>query len=44
MLQRVVWWKFTDISGVLAASVIREMSDGVLLVEIVDTSETSVNF
>jgi hypothetical protein len=38
LLRRVVWWKFTDVSEVLAASVIQHSP--------VDkgTSETSVNF
>jgi hypothetical protein len=25
MLRRVIWWKFTDVSEVLAASIIRAM-------------------
>jgi hypothetical protein len=26
-LRRVVWWKFTDVSEVLTASIVRAMSD-----------------
>jgi hypothetical protein len=36
-----VWQKFTDISGVLAASIIRAMI--ALMLEAASTSETSVN-
>jgi hypothetical protein len=39
MLRRVVWYKFTDISEVLAASIIRAM-----MMEAASISETSVNF
>jgi hypothetical protein len=42
MLRRVVWYKFTDVSVVLAASIIRAMI--ALIMEAVSTSETSVNF
>jgi hypothetical protein len=42
MLRRVVWKKFTDVSEVFTASVIRAMS--ALMMEAVSTSETSVNF
>jgi hypothetical protein len=38
MLRRVVWWKLTDLSEVLAAFVIVRMMGAV------STSETSVNF
>jgi hypothetical protein len=41
-LCHVVWYKFTDVSEVLAASIIRAMI--VLMMEIVNTSETLVNF
>jgi hypothetical protein len=37
-LRRVVWWKSTDVSEVLAASFIRAM------MEAAGSSETSVNF
>jgi hypothetical protein len=37
-LRRVVWWKFTDVSEVLAASIIAPM------MEAANTSEKSVNF
>jgi hypothetical protein len=36
MLRRAVWWKFTDVSEMLAASIIRA-----LMAEAVSTSETS---
>jgi hypothetical protein len=36
-LHRVVWYKFTDVSEVLAASIIRAMS------EAASTCETTVN-
>jgi hypothetical protein len=36
-LRHVIWWKFTDVSEVLAASII------VALMEAESTSETSVN-
>jgi hypothetical protein len=32
MLRRVVWYKFTDVSEVLAASIIRAMRKGDLLI------------
>jgi hypothetical protein len=38
MLHRVVWKKFTDVSEMLVASIIRKM------MEATSTSETSVNF
>jgi hypothetical protein len=38
MLRRVVWEKFTDVSEVLAESIIRAM------MEAASTSKTSVNF
>jgi hypothetical protein len=38
LLRRVVWYKFTDISEVLASFIIRAM------MEAASTSETSVNF
>jgi hypothetical protein len=44
MLRRVVWWKFTDDSQVLAASTIRVMTLIALMMEAASTSETSVNF
>jgi hypothetical protein len=48
MLRRVVWWKFTDISEVLSASIFRAISIIRALIalqmEAVSTSETSVNF
>jgi hypothetical protein len=40
MLCCVVWYKFTDISEVLTASIIM----AALMMEVVSTSETSVNF
>jgi hypothetical protein len=43
MLRRVIWQKFTDISEVLAASIIRAMSDA-LMMEAASVSETSVKF
>jgi hypothetical protein len=39
MLHRAVWWKYTNVSEVLAASIIRVMIMGAA-----STSETSVNF
>jgi hypothetical protein len=39
MLHHVDWKTFTDVSGVLAASIIRTM-----MMEVADTSEMSVNF
>jgi hypothetical protein len=39
MKMAVVWWKFTDVSEVRAASIIRA-----LMMEAANTSETSVNF
>jgi hypothetical protein len=42
LLSRVVWQKSTDVSKVLAASIIRGMSG--LMMEAASTSETSVNF
>jgi hypothetical protein len=44
MLHRVVWHNFTDFSGGLAASIVRAMKEGALLMEAAGTSETSVNF
>jgi hypothetical protein len=41
MLLRVFWYKFTDVSEVLAASIIRAIT---LVMEAAVTSETSVNF
>jgi hypothetical protein len=38
MLCRFVWWKFTYVSEMLAASIMRPM------MEAASTSETSVNF
>jgi hypothetical protein len=38
MLRPVIWYKVTDVSEVLAASIIRAM------MEAASTSETSVNF
>jgi hypothetical protein len=38
LLRPVVWWKFSDVSEVLAATVIA------LMVEAASTSETSVKF
>jgi hypothetical protein len=38
MLRRVVWQKYTDVSEVLAASIIRP------IMEAAGTSKTSVNF
>jgi hypothetical protein len=43
MLRRVVWQKFTDVSEVLAASIIRAMVMA-LMTEVESTSETSINF
>jgi hypothetical protein len=40
LLRRLVWWNFTDVSEVFAASIIRAMSKW----EAESTSETSVNF
>jgi hypothetical protein len=37
-LRRVVWWKFTDVSEVIAASIIA------LMMKAANTSEKSVNF
>jgi 16S rRNA C1402 (ribose-2'-O) methylase RsmI len=42
MLRRVVWQKFTDVSEVLTASIIRAMI--ALIIEAARTSETLVNF
>jgi hypothetical protein len=41
MLRRVVWQKFTDVSEVLTASIIRAIAR---TMEVVNTSETSVKF
>jgi hypothetical protein len=41
MLRLVVWKKFTDVSKVLAASIIRAI---IFLMEAASISETSVNF
>jgi hypothetical protein len=43
LLRCVVWYKFTDVSEVLAASIIRTMIIG-LMMEAASTSEKSVNF
>jgi hypothetical protein len=45
----VVWYKFTDVSEVLAASIIRVLSKELtlrisLMIEAASTCETSVNF
>jgi hypothetical protein len=37
----LVWWKFTNVSEVLADSIIRAM---IRVMEAANTSETSVNF
>jgi hypothetical protein len=37
ILRRAVWYEYTDVSEVLAASIIREM------MKVASTSETSVN-
>jgi hypothetical protein len=42
LLHHVVWQKFTDVSEILAASIIRSLS--VLMMEAASTSETSANF
>jgi hypothetical protein len=42
MLRRVVWKKFTDVSAVLTASIIRAII--ALMMDEVSTTETSVNF
>jgi hypothetical protein len=42
MLRHAVWYKFTDVSQVLADSIIKAMTD--LMMEEASTSETSVNF
>jgi hypothetical protein len=39
LLRSVIWYKFTDVSDVLAASVIRP-----IIMDVANTSETSVNF
>jgi hypothetical protein len=45
MLRRVVWYKFTDVSEVIAASIMRAMIAFIaLMMEAASTSETSVNF
>jgi hypothetical protein len=41
MLHSVVWYKFTDVSEVLIASIIRKMN---LMMEAASTSQTSVKF
>jgi hypothetical protein len=41
MLRRIVWWKFTGVLEVLAASIIRGIA---LMMEAASTPETSVNF
>jgi hypothetical protein len=43
MLRRVVWYKFTDVPEVLAASIIRSMPIA-LMMGVTSTYETSVNF
>jgi hypothetical protein len=43
-LHHAVWKKFTDISEVLVASIIRAMRLIALMMEAESTSETSVNF
>jgi hypothetical protein len=42
MLRRVVWYKFTDVSEVLAASIIGNII--ALIMDAAMTSETSANF
>jgi hypothetical protein len=42
LLRREVWWKFTDVSEVLAVSIIRALI--ALMMEAASTSETSVDF
>jgi hypothetical protein len=42
LLRSAVWWKFTDVSEVLAASIIRVMI--ALMIKAASTSEMSVNF
>jgi hypothetical protein len=42
LLHHVVWQKFTDVSEILAASIIRALS--ALMMEAASTSETSTNF
>jgi hypothetical protein len=44
MLRRVVWKKFTYVSEVLAASIIRAVSIIALIIVAASTSETSVDF
>jgi hypothetical protein len=46
MLHRVVWYEFTDVSEVRAASIIRAMRASViaLMMEAASTYETSVNY
>jgi hypothetical protein len=48
MLCRVVWYKFNDVSKVLAVSIIRAIQAAIrafaLIMEAATTSETSVNF
>jgi hypothetical protein len=44
LLHHVVWQKFTNVSEVLAASIIRAMSGIVLMMEAASTSEMSTNF
>jgi hypothetical protein len=42
MLRHVGWYKFTDVSEVLATSIVRAII--ALMMEAASTSETSVNF
>jgi hypothetical protein len=45
LLRDVIWYKFTDVSEVLAASIIRSMSTctGLLIMEAGNISETSID-
>jgi hypothetical protein len=42
LLRRVVWWKFTNVSEVLAASIIKTVM--MMMTEAASTSKTLVNF
>jgi hypothetical protein len=45
MLHRVVWWKFTDVSEALAASITKAIIAFIAqIMAAISTSETSVNF
>jgi hypothetical protein len=45
LLRRVVWQKFTEVSQILAASIIRAMNKPrVLMMETASTPETSADF